>query len=64
MNLASRIEAIAETVRIHVWTVTCQRIRYFFEFVDRGIVEVHGKGPMRARHLKGERSSSPPLYSA
>jgi adenylate cyclase len=56
VNLASRMETTAETGRIQVSTATYQRTLHFFEFVDRGIVEVHGKGPMQAWYLEGERA--------
>jgi adenylate cyclase len=57
VNLASRMETTAETGRIQVTTTTYQRILHFFEFVDRGIVDVHGKGPMQAWYLEGERKA-------
>lgn len=57
VNLASRMETTAETGRIQVPAATYQRILHFFEFVDRGIVEVHGKGPMQAWYLEGERKA-------
>ncbi len=57
VNLASRMETTAETGRIQVSASTYQRTLHFFEFVDRGIVDVHGKGPMPAWYLEGKRAS-------
>jgi adenylate cyclase len=53
VNTASRMESTGEVGRIQVSPATHQLLAGRFEFVERGIVEVRGKGPMQTWFLTG-----------
>jgi guanylate cyclase len=59
VNTASRMEShgipgtIQVTERAHI------RLASAFEFVDRGMIEVKGKGPMRTYLLVGPNADAP-----
>jgi len=55
VNTAARMESHGVEGRIHVTSETYLLLRDKFEFEDRGIIEVKGKGDMHTYLLKGER---------
>ncbi len=53
VNIASRMESHGEPSMVHVSEATRSLLEGRFTFVDRGEVEVKGKGPMRTSFLIG-----------
>jgi len=62
VNTASRMESHGLPGRIQVTEATHRRLRSAYRFEDRGVIEVKGKGEMRAYLLLGraDGSASPP----
>ncbi|WNG90310.1 adenylate/guanylate cyclase domain-containing protein [Mycobacterium sp. ITM-2016-00317] len=56
VNVASRMESTDIEGRIQVPHNVYQRLHQRFVFVERGVVEVKGKGPMRTWYLVGHRA--------
>ena len=53
VNTASRMESLGEPDRIQVSETTWRQLQTRFEFSERGLIEVKGKGQMRTWFLKG-----------
>jgi class 3 adenylate cyclase len=45
VNMASRMESLGVPGRVQVTHAVAERLRTSFEFEDRGLIEVKGKGP-------------------
>jgi class 3 adenylate cyclase len=58
VNTASRMESHGEPGKIQVNENTYQRLKDEFEFIERGLVEVKGKGQIPTWYLVGHRTSS------
>ena len=56
VNTASRMESTGQPGRIQVAPATYQRLRNSFEFEERGMIDVRGKGAMRTWFLSGPRT--------
>ncbi|MFB1297532.1 adenylate/guanylate cyclase domain-containing protein [Mycobacterium sp. pW049] len=56
VNVAARMETTDVEGRIQVPDSVYQRLRHAFEFEERGVVEVKGKGPMHTWYLVGHRA--------
>jgi len=54
VNTAARMESYGEGGRIHITSETHLILRDKYEFEDRGIIDVKGKGNMHTYFLKGE----------
>ena len=52
VNIASRMESHGEMDSIHTSEATYQRVKHLFPFIERGIVNLKGRGEMRAYLLK------------
>jgi adenylate cyclase len=63
VNLASRMESTGEIGRIQVSPSTHELLADRFEFAERGVVEIKGKGPMRTWFLVGRKDAEkhPPI---
>ena len=59
VNLASRLEELAETNQVLVSESTARDVTHRFEFGPTRLVEVKGKGPTPVRALLGRRSDVP-----
>jgi adenylate cyclase len=59
VNTASRMESTGEAGKIQVAPATRELLGERFAFVERGVVEVRGKGPMRTWWLLGQRAEGP-----
>ena len=59
VNTASRMESHGILGAIHVTERARMHLASSFEFEDRGIVEVKGKGPMRTFLLLGRKEAAP-----
>ena len=55
VNTASRMESHGVPAHIQVTEATYERLRAEYVFEERGLVEVKGKGAMRAYLLTGRR---------
>ena len=55
VNLASRMESLGKVDCIHVSQATYERLRDVYEFEERGLIEVKGKGSMATYFLRGRR---------
>jgi adenylate cyclase len=55
VNTASRMESTGQPGRIQVAGTTYERLRHTFEFEERGMIEVRGKGTMRTWFLTGPK---------
>lgn len=53
VNIVSRMESSGEPGRIHVSEAVYARLRDEFQFEERGIIEIKGKGPMKTCFLTG-----------
>ncbi len=60
VNTASRMESNGLADEIQVTEAAYQRLRDAYVFEDRGMIQVKGKGGLRAYLLKGRRSNSRP----
>jgi adenylate cyclase len=58
VNTASRMESTGEPGRIQVPDHTYQELKARFDFEERGLIEVKGKGVMRTWFLTGRRSAT------
>jgi class 3 adenylate cyclase len=58
VNVASRMESTGEPGRIQVSGAVESRLRGRFDLVERGIVDVKGKGPMTTYFLVGETAGA------
>jgi adenylate cyclase len=58
VNVASRMETTDVEGRIQVPDNVYERLRDSFEFEERGLVEVKGKGAMRTYYLVGHRAGA------
>lgn len=52
VNLASRLEANSEAMKINVSETTYTHLKDRYQFVDRGYIDVKGKGPMKMYFLE------------
>jgi adenylate cyclase len=59
VNTASRMESTGVAGKIQVAPATRELLAERFAFEERGVVEVHGKGPMRTWWLLGQRAEGP-----
>lgn len=57
VNTASRMESNGEALRIHLSEQTKQLLDHYdtFDLVERGVLDVKGKGKMKTYWLEGER---------
>lgn len=60
VNIASRMESSAETGRIHVTEEVRSRLGNEFAFVERGGIEIKGKGLMRTYYLTAKKQQPAP----
>jgi class 3 adenylate cyclase len=58
VNVASRMESTGEPSRIQVSGAVESRLRGRFDLVERGVVDVKGKGPMTTYFLVGETAGA------
>ena len=56
VNTASRMESTGEAGKIQVAPTTRELLADRFEFEERGVIEVRGKGPMQTSFLIGRKS--------
>jgi adenylate cyclase len=56
VNTASRMESTGESGKIQVAPATRELLVGQFELVERGVIEVRGKGPMQTWFLIGRTS--------
>lgn len=59
VNTASRMESLGEPDRIQVNETTWRQLQSRFEFSERGLIEVKGKGQMRTWFLTGGAEDAP-----
>jgi class 3 adenylate cyclase len=59
VNVASRMESHGTPGTIQITDATHDLVADRFECVDRGEIDVKGKGPMRVWHVVGRRGGSP-----
>ena len=57
VNIASRMESHGQPGTIQITEATHALVEDRYECVDRGVVDVKGKGPMRVWHVVGRRST-------
>jgi class 3 adenylate cyclase len=57
VNVASRMESTGEPGRIQVTGAVQSRLRDRFHLVERGVVDIKGKGPMTTYFLVGEAAA-------
>ncbi len=55
VNLASRLESTGEPGRIQTSEAMFHTLRHAFDFEERGMVHIKGKGPTRTYYLRGAR---------
>ena len=55
VNIASRMESTAPEGEIQITDKMASLLREDFEVVERGVVEIKGKGPMKTFLLKGRK---------
>jgi class 3 adenylate cyclase len=53
VNIASRMESTGEAGKIQLASMTRELLADDFEFEERGVIDVRGKGPMRTWFLIG-----------
>jgi class 3 adenylate cyclase len=56
VNTASRMESHGQPGAIQVSDVTCERLKHRYELVERGAIEVKGKGQMLTHLLLGKKT--------
>ncbi|WP_271251612.1 adenylate/guanylate cyclase domain-containing protein [Pseudanabaena sp. Chao 1811] len=59
VNVASRMESHSEVGKIQVTAETYQLLKHKFDLVERGAIEVKGKGKMQTYWLTGKKSITP-----
>ncbi len=59
VNIASRMESQGEPNRIQVTEATYNRIRDRYQFIERGMITIKGKGDMKTYWLQGRKDSAP-----
>jgi adenylate cyclase len=64
VNTASRMESTSEVGKIQVAPATHELLADRFEFQERGVIEVRGKGPMKTWFLIGKISAGSEQYRA
>ena len=57
VNTASRMESTGESGKIQVAPTTHELLADRFEFQERGVIEVRGKGPMNTWFLIGRKNA-------
>jgi class 3 adenylate cyclase len=55
VNVASRMESHGEPDRIQITEATCRVLNGRYRIVERGVIPVKGKGPMRTFYLLGRQ---------
>ena len=60
VNIASRMESHGQPGAVQITEATHALVADRFDCVDRGIVEVKGKGPMRVWHVLGRKQPGAP----
>ncbi len=60
VNMASRMESLGIPGRVQVTQAVAERLRGSFEFEERGLIDVKGKGPTPTWFLLGTRSGPRP----
>jgi adenylate cyclase len=60
VNTASRMESHGVPGAVQVTERAYARLQSSFEFEDRGVIEVKGKGPLRTYLLTGARPADAP----
>jgi class 3 adenylate cyclase len=60
VNLASRLESMGEPDRIHTSEAIFALLQHGFEFEERGLLDIKGKGPLRTYYLLGEKRTDAP----
>jgi adenylate cyclase len=55
VNTASRMESHGEAGRIHVSEVFYRKLQHSFQFEERGMIEIKGKGSMKTYFLTGRK---------
>jgi len=63
VNVASRMESHSEVGKIQVTEATYELLKHKFNLVERGAIEVKGKGQMQTYWLTSKASTSPLLGS-
>ena len=63
VNTAARMESHGVAGCIHVTSETYLILRDKYEFEDRGVIDVKGKGAMQTYILRGERKPAAPKVS-
>jgi class 3 adenylate cyclase len=58
VNIASRMESHGMTGRIQVSETTYQYLKHRYDFEDRGLIPVRGKGEMHAYLLQGKKCTA------
>jgi adenylate cyclase len=58
VNTASRMESTGETGKIQVAPETYELLKDRFDFEERGLIEVRGKGQMRTWYLVGRKAAA------
>ncbi|MBD2580572.1 adenylate/guanylate cyclase domain-containing protein [Oscillatoria sp. FACHB-1406] len=56
VNVASRMESLGEPGRIQTTQTVYERLKYFYEFEERGEIEVKGKGKITTYWLLGRKN--------
>ncbi len=59
VNTASRLESHGVPGKVQVSDAMRERLRDKFDFEDRGVIELKGKGPIAVHFLKGRAASVP-----
>jgi adenylate cyclase len=64
VNLASRMESQGEAGKIQVTQAVYDRLHPDYEFAERGIIQVKGKGAMRSYWLQGRKVANAPTQDS
>ena len=64
VNMASRMESLGVPGRVQVTHAVAQRLRGSFEFEERGVIDVKGKGPTATYFLLGAHEGVRPAIRA
>ena len=60
VNIASRMESHGISGRIQVTDATYQQLKHRFQFEDRGLIDIKGRGQMHTYMLKARQLGSQP----